>query len=227
MRIGVLALQGAFIEHIAMLRSLGVEAVPVRLPPALEGLDGIIIPGGESTTMGKLLITSGLLEPLRRTIEAGTPVYGTCAGMILLARDIGVAGQPTLGEMDIVVKRNAFGRQLDSFEQDIVMPALGDVPFHAVFIRAPAIERVGPAARELGRLGDGTIVAARQGALLATAFHPELSGDARIHDYFVAMCAAKRDDAGRSADTFGDMPGMETLTTHDSRLTTHDYQPED
>jgi 5'-phosphate synthase pdxT subunit len=217
MKIGVLALQGAFIEHIAMLRSLGVEAVPVRLPNGLEGLDGLIIPGGESTTMGKLLITSGLLEPLRRTIDAGTPVYGTCAGMILLARDIGSAAQTTLGEMDIVVKRNAFGRQLDSFEQDIAMPVLGDVLFHAVFIRAPAIERVGPAARELGRLDDGTIVAARQGALLATAFHPELSGDARIHAYFVAMCAARQDAA-----TSDHRP-----STIDHRLSTIDYQSED
>jgi len=226
MRVGVLALQGAFIEHIAMLRSLGVEAVPVRLPSGLEGLDGLIIPGGESTTMAKLLITSGLLEPLRRTIDAGTPVYGTCAGMILLARDIGSAAQPTLGEMDIVVKRNAFGRQLDSFEQDIAMPALGDPPFHAVFIRAPAIERVGPAARELGRLDDGTIVAARQGALLATAFHPELSGDARIHAYFIAMCAAAQQPAvtsGSRHDNTSDIP-----STIDYRLSTIDYhQPED
>jgi len=190
MRIGVLALQGAFVEHITMLRSLGVEAVPVRLPAGLEGLDGGVIPGGESTTIGKLLIRFGLLEPLRRTIGQGTPVYGTCAGMILLARDSGMATQPTLGEMDIVVRRNAFGRQLDSFEQDIAIPALGDEPFHAVFIRAPAIARLGPDARELARLGDGTIVAAQQGALLATAFHPELSGDTRLHERFVVMCAA-------------------------------------
>jgi 5'-phosphate synthase pdxT subunit len=199
MRIGVFALQGAFVEHMAMLRRLGVEAVPVRLPEGLEGLDGVVIPGGESTTIGKLMVTYGLLEPLRRTIEAGTPVYGTCAGMILLARDIGTAAQPILGAMDIVVKRNAFGRQRDSFEQEITVPELGAEPFHAIFIRAPAIERVGPRARALARLDDGTIVAAQQGHMLATAFHPELSPDTRLHAYFVALCAQR---AGwRSEDT--------------------------
>jgi len=197
MRIGVLALQGAFVEHMAMLRRLGVEAVPVRLPEGLEGLDGVVIPGGESTTIGKLMVAYGLLEPLRRTIEAGTPVYGTCAGMILLARDIGTAAQPTLGAMDIVVKRNAFGRQLDSFEQEIAVPELGAEPFHAIFIRAPAIERVGPRARALARLDDGTIVAAQQGHMLATAFHPELSHDTRLHEHFVALCAER---AGRRSE---------------------------
>src|SRR5437763_4935878 len=191
MRVGVLALQGAFVEHMAMLRWLGVEAVPVRLPEGLEGLDGVVIPGGESTTIGKLMVAYGLLEPLRRTIEAGTPVYGTCAGMILLARDIGTAAQPILGEMDIAVKRNAFGRQLDSFEQEIAVPELGADPFHAIFIRAPAIERVGSRACELARLGDGTIVAAQQDHMLATAFHPELSRDTRMHEYFVAMCSER------------------------------------
>lgn len=191
MRIGVLALQGAFVEHIAVLRRLGVEALPVRLPQQLEGLDGLIIPGGESTTIGKLMETYGLLEPLRRTIEQGLPVYGTCAGMILLARDIGAGAQPILGQMDIVVKRNAFGRQLDSFEGDIAIPELGETPFHAVFIRAPRIEHVGPAARALASLDDGTVVAAQQGTLLATAFHPELSGDTRMHQHFVALCARR------------------------------------
>ena len=197
MRIGVLALQGAFVEHMAMLRRLGVEAVPVRLPEGLEGLDGIVIPGGESTTIGKLMVSYSLLEPLRRTIEAGTPVYGTCAGMILLARDIGTAAQPILGAMDIVVKRNAFGRQLDSFEQEIAVPELGAQPFHAIFIRAPAIERVGPRARALARLDDGTIVAAQQDHMLATAFHPELAHDTRLHEYFVALCAER---AGRRSE---------------------------
>jgi 5'-phosphate synthase pdxT subunit len=197
MRIGVLALQGAFVEHVAMLRRLGVEAVPVRLPEGLEGLDGVVIPGGESTTIGKLLVTYSLLEPLRRTIEAGTPVYGTCAGMILLARDIGAAGQPILGAMDIVVKRNAFGRQLNSFEQEIAVPELGAEPFHAIFIRAPAIERVGPRARALARLDDGTIVAAQQDHMLATAFHPELTHDTRLHEHFVALCAER---AGRRSE---------------------------
>ena len=199
MRIGVLGLQGAFVEHMAMLRRLGVEAVPVRLPEGLEGLDGIVIPGGESTTIGKLMVTYGLLEPLRRTIETGTPVYGTCAGMILLARDIGTAAQPILGAMDIVVKRNAFGRQLDSFEQEIAVPELGAEPFHAIFIRAPAIERVGARARALARLDDGTIVAAQQGHMLATAFHPELSHDTRLHAFFVGLCAERA--ARRSEDT--------------------------
>jgi len=201
MRIGVLALQGAFIEHIAMLRRLGVEALPVRLPVGLAGLDGLIIPGGESTAIGKLMDKYDLLEPLRRTIEAGTPVYGTCAGMILLARDIGAEEQPILGEMDIAVKRNAFGRQLQSFEQDLRIPALGSDPFHAVFIRAPAIERLGPGVRELARLDDGTIVAAQQGTMLATAFHPELSRDTRLHEHFVAMCARAGEDrtAGQDA----------------------------
>ena len=195
MRIGVLALQGAFVEHMAMLRRLGVEALPVRLPRQLEGLDGLIIPGGESTAIGKLMETYGLLEPLRRTIEQGLPVYGTCAGMILLARDIGTDAQPILGVMDIAVERNAFGRQLDSFESDIAIPELGDQPFPAVFIRAPLIERVGAAARPLASLDDGAIVAAQQGTLLATAFHPELSGDTRMHEHFVALCA-KQAEAG-------------------------------
>lgn len=192
LKIGVLALQGAFVEHMAVLKRLGVEAVAVRLPEQLEGLDGLIIPGGESTTIGKLMTTYGLLEPVRHTIEGGTPVYGTCAGMILLARDIGRHDQPLLGEMDITVERNAFGRQLDSFEEDLSIPALGPDPFHAVFIRAPSITCIGNGAQELARLHDGTVVAAQQGALLATAFHPELSSDVRMHEYFIAMCAATR-----------------------------------
>jgi len=191
--IGVLAVQGAFREHIAMFERLGVEAVEVRLPEQLDDIDGLVIPGGESTAIGRLVAAFGLLEPLRRTIEGGLPVYGTCAGMILLARDIGRETQPILGEMDIVVKRNAFGRQLDSFESDIAVPDLGPELFHAVFIRAPAIERVGPLARVLARLDDGTIVAAEQGTMLATAFHPELSADARMHQRFVALCVEARE----------------------------------
>ncbi len=227
MKIGVLALQGAVVEHIAMLRSLGVEAVPVRLSEGLVGLDGLVIPGGESTTIAKLLIRFDLLEPLRRTIGQGTPVYGTCAGMILLARDIGIATQPTLGEMDIVVTRNAFGRQLDSFEQDIAIPVLGDALFHAVFIRAPAITCAGPAARELARLDDGTIVAARQGSLLVTAFHPELSGDTRMHEYFVAMCAAARQDDAANAVHSRHADSADVLTATDYRPSTIDHRPED
>ncbi len=193
LKIGVLAVQGAFREHIAMFEFLGVEAVEVRLPEQLDDLDGLVIPGGESTAIGRLMATFGLLEPVRRTIEGGLPVYGTCAGMILLARDIGREAQPILGRMDIVVRRNAFGRQLDSFESDIAVPDLGPEPFHAVFIRAPIIERVGPGARTLARLDDGTIVAAEEGTMLVTAFHPELSGDARMHRRFVALCAEARE----------------------------------
>jgi pyridoxal 5'-phosphate synthase pdxT subunit len=193
MQIGVLALQGAFVEHIAMLRRLGVDAVPVRLPTELDGLAGIVIPGGESTAIGKLMDTYGLAEPLRERIAAGLPAYGTCAGMILMAASIdgGAAGQATLGGMDIAVRRNAFGRQLDSFERDVAIPELGDEPFHAVFIRAPAITHAGPGVHVLARLDDGAIVAAQQGSQLVSAFHPELGGDTRLHAHFAAQCAAK------------------------------------
>ncbi len=199
MKIGVLALQGAFVEHIAMLRDLGAEAVPVRLPEALDGLNGLVIPGGESTAIGKLMVGYGLIEPIRTLVDAGLPVYGTCAGMILLARATDGIEQPLLGAMDIVVKRNAFGRQLQSFEQDIAVPALGDAPFHAVFIRAPAIEEVGQDVTVLATLDDGTIVAAEQGALLATAFHPELAGDPRLHTHFLDLCARRKRGATSGA----------------------------
>jgi 5'-phosphate synthase pdxT subunit len=186
MRIGVLALQGAFIEHEHMLQRLGVEAREVRLPRDLDGLDGLIIPGGESTTMGKLAVTFGLIEPLQR-FAAERAIWGTCAGMILLARDVG-RNQPLIGAMDLQVARNAFGRQVDSFETDLDIPALHDpAPFHAVFIRAPLIEAVGPSVEVLARLSNGRAVAARQGRLLATSFHPELTGDARLHAYFVKL----------------------------------------
>jgi 5'-phosphate synthase pdxT subunit len=193
-RCGVLALQGAFIEHLNVLRSLGAEATEVRLPEQLQGLDGLILPGGESTTIGKLALTYKLVEPIRRMALSGTPIWGTCAGMILLARDIGV-DQPLIGVMDITVKRNAFGRQVDSFETGLTVPALDAVgtveergrPFPAVFIRAPYIERVGSLAQPLAHLPEGPIVAARLGNLLATAFHPELSGDSRFHRLFLAL----------------------------------------
>jgi 5'-phosphate synthase pdxT subunit len=193
-RYGVLALQGAFIEHVQMLRSLGVEASEVRLPQQLAGLNGLIIPGGESTTIGKLAVAYNLVEPMRRMALEGIPIWGTCAGMILLAKDIG-HNQPLIGVMDIVVKRNAFGRQVDSFETDLNIPALDAVstaeergrPFHAVFIRAPYIERLGAGVEEIARLAEGVVVAARQGHLLGTAFHPELGGDTRLHRYFLAM----------------------------------------
>jgi len=193
-RYGVLALQGAFSEHVQMLRRLGVEANEVRLPQQLAGLSGLIIPGGESTTIGKLAVAYSLVEPIKRMALDGIPIWGTCAGMILLAKDIG-RDQPLIGVMDIVVQRNGFGRQVDSFETDLHVPALDAVgtaeeqgrPFHAVFIRAPYIERLGAGVEEIARLPGGIVVAARQGNLLSTAFHPELGGDTRFHRYFLTI----------------------------------------
>lgn len=184
MKIGVLALQGAFLEHEKALRALGAEACEVRLPQDLDGLDGLIIPGGESTTIGKLATSYGLIEPLR-TFANQHPTWGTCAGLIFLARDIGVERQPILGLMDIKVNRNAFGRQVDSFEIDLPIIGLaGEAPFHAVFIRAPLVEQVGSEVDVLATLPEGGIVAVRQGHLLGTAFHPELTDDLRLHRYF-------------------------------------------
>jgi 5'-phosphate synthase pdxT subunit len=188
MKIGVLALQGAFIEHIEILRRLGVEAVEVRLPADLDGLDGLIIPGGESTTIGKLAEIYGLMDPLR-AFAAEKPVWGTCAGMIFMAKDIGV-DQPLLGVMDIVVQRNAFGRQVDSFETLLPVTILDNgagQPFPAVFIRAPRLVEAKGEAEVIARLNDGTAVAAREGHWLVTAFHPELTGDDRFHRYFLSM----------------------------------------
>lgn len=190
MKIGVLALQGSFAEHETMLRRIGAEVSQVRLPAQLDGLDGLIIPGGESTTIGKLAMTFGLIEPLRR-FAASHPVWGTCAGAIFLSRDA-QRHQPLLGAMDITIERNAFGRQVDSFEADLPVPALPDPkrPFHAVFIRAPLIETTGKGVEVLARLpngGAGRIVAARQGHLLATSFHPELTNDDRFHRYFLSL----------------------------------------
>ena len=188
MRIGVLACQGAFAEHIALLNQLDVAASPVRLPRDLEGLDGLILPGGESTTMSRLIREYDLLSPLSALLDEGFPAMGTCAGMILLAKKVSHNdGIRPLGAMDIDVKRNAFGRQVDSFETDISIPAVGEPPFHCVFIRAPLIERVGKGVEAIARLADGAVVAARQGNMLATAFHPELSGDLRLHSYFLGM----------------------------------------
>ena len=189
MKIGVLALQGAFIEHVKMLAALGVEAVEVRLPADLEELDGLIIPGGESTTIGKLAVTYELVEPLKEFARA-RPVWGTCAGMIFMARDIGGRNQPLLGLMDIVVERNAFGRQIDSFEIPLTVPALGGgESFPAIFIRGPRLAGVDEEAgvEVLARLQDGTAVAARQRDWLVTSFHPELSDDTRFHRYFVRL----------------------------------------
>ena len=196
-RIGVLALQGDFREHIRMLEYLGAEACPVRLPQELDGVQGVVIPGGESTVMGKLMVEYGLDGPLRDLIARGTPVWGTCAGMILLSRetDNALAGQPLLAAMNVRTRRNAFGPQRASFESDLAVPALGERPFHAVFIRAPAVEEAREGVEVLARLdsapdGDGAIVAVRQGHLLGTAFHPEVTEDARFHEYFLGFTQA-------------------------------------
>ena len=186
MKIGVLAIQGDFAEHIAMLKRLGMETAEVRLPAHLDGLDGLIIPGGESTTIGKLSEDFGLLEPLRKFGETHA-VWGTCAGAIFLSKDAR-RSQPLLGIMDITVERNAFGRQVDSFEADLTISELGGSgPYHAIFIRAPIIESVQEDARVISSLPDGRIVAAQQGKLLATSFHPELTQDARFHQYFLSL----------------------------------------
>jgi len=192
MKIGVLALQGAFAEHIVMLQKLGVETAEVRLPKQLDDLDGLIIPGGESTTMGKLMVDFELLEPLR-DFGFAHAIWGTCAGAILLAKDAH-REQPLLNLMDITVERNAFGRQLDSFQAALNVDGLKQAkntgesaPFHAVFIRAPIIESVNGDAEILVSLPDGRIVAAQEGHLLATSFHPELTGDTRFHEYFLSL----------------------------------------
>ena len=196
-----MALQGAFIEHEKALARIGVEPVEVRLPGELEGLDGLILPGGESTTIGQVAERWGLLEPIRAFARSGRPLWGTCAGMVLMAKEVvdGVSGQPRLELMDVMVRRNAFGRQVDSFEVGLEVPALGEEPFHAVFIRAPLIERVGKDVEILARLepalsaveGDGAVVAVRQGNLLATAFHPELTDDDRFHRYFLGLASVR------------------------------------
>jgi 5'-phosphate synthase pdxT subunit len=190
MKIGVLALQGAFAEHLGILARLGADPVLVRLPGDLDGLDGLVIPGGESTTMSRLMLEYELHRPLKDRAGAGFPIMGICAGMILLARHVSDSSLQSLGLMDISVRRNAFGSQVDSFETDIEIPALGGQPFHGVFIRAPIIESANSTVELLARLGDGTAVAARQGKLLAVAFHPELSGDLRLHRYFLDLVSA-------------------------------------
>jgi pyridoxal 5'-phosphate synthase pdxT subunit len=194
MKIGVLALQGAFIEHEQMLQRLGVEAVEVRLPKDLEGCAGVIIPGGESTTIGKLAVQYNLIEPLREMARSGKPLWGTCAGLIFMAKDV-QRNQPLLGLMDVTVQRNAFGRQVDSFEANLNIKGVdGNKPFHAIFIRAPLIESVGDGVEVLARVekdDQEVIVAAQQGNLLVTSFHPELSNDDRFHRYFVKMAESK------------------------------------
>lgn len=195
LRIGVLALQGDFREHMRAVERLGAEARAVRLPRDLAGLDGLIIPGGESTVMGKLMVAYDLDQPLREAIAGGLPTWGTCAGLIMLARetDNALAGQPLLAAMDTRVCRNAFGAQRESFEMELDIPALGDAPVHAVFIRAPIVESVGAGVEVLARVesglsgAPGDIVAVRQGPLLATAFHPEVTEDLRFHSYFLGI----------------------------------------
>jgi 5'-phosphate synthase pdxT subunit len=205
MKVGVLALQGDFAEHAKVLAHIGAEPVEVRLPQHLEGLNSLIIPGGESTAIGQIAKRWGLLEPIRAFARSGRPLLGTCAGMILMAKEVvdGIPGQPLLELMDITVRRNAFGRQVDSFEADLEIPALGERPFHTIFIRAPLIERVKEGVEVLARLepalsgtegpalsgaeGEGTVVAARQGNLLVASFHPELMDDDRFHRYFVGL----------------------------------------
>jgi 5'-phosphate synthase pdxT subunit len=197
-RIGVLALQGAFHEHIDMLGQLGVAGVPVRLPSDLEGVAGLIIPGGESTTLRKLVDRWGLRQPILELAGRGAPLFGTCAGMILLATEITDGDEPVLPLLDISVKRNAFGRQLDSFEADFAVPVLGDAPVHGVFIRAPIVERVGEGVDVLAELEDGRVVAVRRGGVIATAFHPELAGETRFHRLVAAM-ASEFADPGEGA----------------------------
>jgi 5'-phosphate synthase pdxT subunit len=191
MKIGVLASQGAFIEHIEKLRQLGVEAMPVRLPEELEGLDGLIIPGGESTSIGRLMRDYKLTQAIRDKVKNGIPVFGTCAGMILMARKNNAADFEPLGLMGIAVRRNAFGRQRESFETELNVPVLGAEPFPGVFIRAPLIEQVNGTVEVLARLTDGTIVAAREGKMLALSFHPELTDDLRFHQYFLKILSGE------------------------------------
>jgi len=194
----VLALQGAFAEHLATLDAIGVEGVEVRLPADLVRVDGLILPGGESTTMRRLIDRWGLARPIADLAATGAPLLGTCAGMIVLARSIVPAEPPIVPLLDVTVVRNAFGRQLDSFETDLAVPVLGDRPVHAVFIRAPIIDGVGPDVDVLARLDDGRVVAVRQGHVIATAFHPELAGETRFHR-LIATMAAEHADPGEGS----------------------------
>lgn len=187
--VGVLALQGDVREHLAVLDRLGADAIAVRRAAELDAVDGLVIPGGESSVMDKLARAFGMQDPLRRRIGEGLPVYGTCAGLIMLADTIldAIDGQQSLGGFDIAVRRNAFGSQLESFETDLDVPELGAPPVHAVFIRAPVVEEVGPRASVLAALPDGRIVAVEQGPLLGTAFHPEMNGETRFHERFLGQ----------------------------------------
>ena len=194
LRIGVLALQGDFREHLAVLSSLGADAVPVRRPGELSQIDGLVIPGGESSVMDKLSRMFGLAEPLKAAIAAGLPVYGTCAGLIMIADRVldAINGQQSLGGLDIAGRRNAFGSQLDSFESTLEIAAVGEPAMHAVFIRAPVVEEVGAGVSVLASLDDGRVVAVEQGNLLGTSFHPEMTGDTRFHQYFLDKVRASQ-----------------------------------
>ena len=192
MKIGVLASQGAFAEHIAALQQLGVDTLPVRLPHELGGVDGLIVPGGESSSISKLMLDYNLTGGIENLAKKGLPIFGTCAGMILLANKTNNSGVETLGLMKMTVKRNAFGRQRESFEAELSIPVLGEKPFPAVFIRAPIIEQAESGVKILARLEDDTGVAARQGRLLASAFHPELTDDLRFHQYFLDIVSGRR-----------------------------------
>ena len=189
--VGVLALQGDFREHLQVLRNLGAEAVPVRRPEEVERISGLVIPGGESSVMDKLSRAFGVAEALKARIADGMPVYGTCAGLIMLSDRIldGIRGQQSLGGLDVAVRRNAFGAQTESFEADLDVPVLGDPPMHAVFIRAPVVAELGDGATALATLDDGTVVAVEQGNLLGTSFHPEMTADYRFHQYFLDKVA--------------------------------------
>ena len=192
MKIGVLAVQGDFAEHIAILRSIDVDAREVRLPEQLDALDGLIIPGGESTTLSRLMSLYNLREPIAQMASGGTPVWGTCAGMIMLANEITEQDPVPLGLMDIGVQRNAFGRQVDSFEQELQISPLSDEPYNCIFIRAPVVIRIGESVEVLASLDDGRPVAVQQDNLMATAFHPELTRDARVHQYFCELAQGNR-----------------------------------
>ena len=195
MKIGVLAVQGAFREHLATLAAIGVEGVAVRLPADLDGVAGLILPGGESTTMRQLIERWGLREPILALARSRAPIFGTCAGMIILSTQIVGGEEPVLPLLHVVVERNAFGRQLDSFETQLAVPVLGDTPVHAIFIRAPIIEEIGPEVDVLARLDDGRIVAVRERNVIATAFHPELTGETRFHRLLATMAAEHADPA--------------------------------
>lgn len=220
MKIGVLALHGAFIEHIHILESLGLEAVKVRLPEDLESVSGLIIPGGESTTMRKLTARWGMRQPILDLAARGAPILGTCAGMIVVAKELADGDEPVFPIIDVTVRRNAFGRQLDSFETDLPVPVLGDRPVHAIFIRAPIIERVGPGVDVLATLPDGRVVAVRQRNVIAISFHPELAGETRIHR-LIATMAAEYAEPGEGAGR-----GSATPVAPDDASTRRGREPE-